>query len=72
MGDAAIHLNAGANYWTYGLDNDKNAFKINRLFDGINTTLDDGLDHFSITGSNGFVGLGTDDPGADLDLAHTF
>jgi len=70
IGDAATFVNAGANYWTFGLDNDKNAFKINRLFDGINTTLDDGTQRFTILGSNGFVGLGTDAPGADLDLAN--
>lgn len=69
-GDAAVFMNAANKYWAYGVDNDINAFKINHLGNGINTTLDDGNKRFSIMGSNGYIGFGTDDPAADLDLAN--
>lgn len=70
IGDASVFLNSGANYWTYGLDNDLDAFKINRLTDGINNTLDDGNKTFTLLGSNGYLGLGTASPNSDLDLAN--
>lgn len=69
-GDAAIFMNAEAKYWAYGIDSDINTFKINHLGNGINTTLNDGNQRFSIRGDNGYIGFGTDDPAADLDLAN--
>ncbi len=66
--DLSIHMTSGTKNWVYGIDNDKNAFKINRLSDGINNTLDDGSNYFAIEESTGNIGLGTDTPDVALDL----
>lgn len=71
LGDAAVFMNASAKYWAYGIDSDINAFKINHLGNGINTTLDDGNQRFTILGDNGNVGLGTEAPDVALELANS-
>lgn len=69
LGDATVFMNASAKYWSYGVDSDINAFKINHVGNGIATTLDDGNKRFAILGDSGYIGFGTDSPTTNLDLA---